>query len=174
MIIRKGKKNVCKMCWCTTRRCELMIKTLVGKVCRAESETRRWSSRETWYDIPVALMCVYPASWRTGSSWPAGGSWWGPAGAWWPGSWSAAAWGSWSAGHFNHNWLHPLWSASYSVFDLYSILCSARIATLGSILDSQLSWESGKVQLARWSHEVYGTHPPTRCLTWLIEYSLWL
>ena len=28
------------------------------------------------------------------------------------------------------------------------------IATLGSILDSQLSWESGKFQLARWSHEV--------------------
>ena len=28
------------------------------------------------------------------------------------------------------------------------------IATLGSILDSQLSWESCKFQLARWSHEV--------------------
>ena len=28
------------------------------------------------------------------------------------------------------------------------------IATLGSILDSQLSWESGKLQLARWSHRV--------------------
>ena len=28
------------------------------------------------------------------------------------------------------------------------------IATLGSILDSQLSWESGKFQLARWSHAV--------------------
>ena len=28
------------------------------------------------------------------------------------------------------------------------------IATLGSILDSQLSWEYGKFQLARWSHEV--------------------
>ena len=28
------------------------------------------------------------------------------------------------------------------------------IATLGSILDSQLSWESGKFQLARWSHGV--------------------
>ena len=28
------------------------------------------------------------------------------------------------------------------------------VATLGSILDSQLSWESGKFQLARWSHEV--------------------
>ena len=36
----------------------------------------------------------------------------------------------------------------------------------GSILDSQLSWESGKFQLARWSHEVVIfpegiTHPPT-------------
>ena len=38
----------------------------------------------------------------------------------------------------------------------------------GSILDSQLSWESGKFQLARWSHEVVWfstwvppTHPPT-------------
>ena len=28
------------------------------------------------------------------------------------------------------------------------------IATLGSILDSQLIWESGKSQLARWSHNV--------------------
>ena len=30
----------------------------------------------------------------------------------------------------------------------------ANIATLGSILDTQLSWESSKFQLARWSHEV--------------------
>ena len=28
------------------------------------------------------------------------------------------------------------------------------IATLGSILDTQLSWESSKFQLARWSHGV--------------------
>ena len=44
------------------------------------------------------------------------------------------------------------------------------IATLGSILDSQSTWESGKFQLARWSHEVVlfpertihpSTHPPT-------------
>ena len=28
------------------------------------------------------------------------------------------------------------------------------IATLGSILDSQPSWESSKIYLARWSHEV--------------------
>ena len=38
-------------------------------------------------------------------------------------------------------------------------------ATLGSILDSQLSWESGKSQLARWSHRVVLfsglDHPPT-------------
>ena len=39
-------------------------------------------------------------------------------------------------------------------------------ATLGSILDYQLSWESGKFQLARWSHKgawfSKGTkHPPT-------------
>ena len=38
------------------------------------------------------------------------------------------------------------------------------IATLGSILDTQLSWESSKFQLARWSHEVailsHRTTPP--------------
>ena len=37
------------------------------------------------------------------------------------------------------------------------------IATLGSILDSQLIWESGKFQLARWSHNVAlfsWDHPP--------------
>ena len=28
------------------------------------------------------------------------------------------------------------------------------IATLGSIFDFQLSWESGKFQLAKWSHKV--------------------
>ena len=38
----------------------------------------------------------------------------------------------------------------------------------GSILDYQLDWESGKFQLARWSHEVVlkitgpPTHPPTQ------------
>ena len=45
------------------------------------------------------------------------------------------------------------------------------ITTLGSIFDSQLIWESGKFQLARWSHNValFSTrnhppapHPPTR------------
>ena len=39
-------------------------------------------------------------------------------------------------------------------------------ATLGSILDSQLRWESGKIQLARWSYNVAlcsskTTHPST-------------
>ena len=46
---------------------------------------------------------------------------------------------------------------------------SGIIATLGSILDSQLSWESGKFQLARWSHEValfpVRNHPATRHLS---------
>ena len=40
------------------------------------------------------------------------------------------------------------------------------VATLGSILDSQLIWESGKSQLARWSHKVElfpeRNHPSTR------------
>ena len=43
--------------------------------------------------------------------------------------------------------------------------CSQLFATLGSILESQLSWESGKFQLARWSHNVAllsWNHPPTR------------
>ena len=39
------------------------------------------------------------------------------------------------------------------------------IATLGSILDLQVSWESGKLQLVRWSREValfpVNTHPST-------------
>ena len=44
----------------------------------------------------------------------------------------------------------------------------------GSILDSQLSWESGKFQLARWSHEVVIfpegiTHPPDH-----IDFSCWI
>ena len=53
------------------------------------------------------------------------------------------------------------------------------IATLGSILDSQLSWESGKLQLARWSHRVVlflvrtdptrPTHPPDG-LVWKVLY----
>ena len=44
------------------------------------------------------------------------------------------------------------------------------IATLGSILDSQLSWESSKFPLARWSHEVVlyperTGHPPSHPAT---------
>ena len=35
-----------------------------------------------------------------------------------------------------------------------SIPTNIDFATLGSILDSQLSWESSKFHLARWSHEV--------------------
>ena len=56
------------------------------------------------------------------------------------------------------------------------------IATLGSILDSQLSWESGKSQLARWNHEVVlfsartdstrPTRPPSLVLK-LLYYHLW-
>ena len=42
-------------------------------------------------------------------------------------------------------------------YDMYNRICIIQyldIATLGSILNSQLSWESGKFQLARWSHRV--------------------
>ena len=47
------------------------------------------------------------------------------------------------------------------------------VATLGSILDSQPSWESGKFQLARWSHEVVifperTTYPPTDHMDFLV------
>ena len=48
------------------------------------------------------------------------------------------------------------------------------IATLGSILDSQLIWESGKSKLARWSHEVEifperkpPSHPPSHPTIWI-------
>ena len=43
------------------------------------------------------------------------------------------------------------------------------IATLGSILDSQLSWESGKSQFARWNHNMAllsWNHPRTAHLFW--------
>ena len=46
------------------------------------------------------------------------------------------------------------------------------IATLGSILDSQLSWESGKFQLARWSHEVVIFSE--RTYMWLQLQYMWL
>ena len=38
--------------------------------------------------------------------------------------------------------------------EVFSLWLFQTFATLGSILDSQLSWESGKFQLARWSHRV--------------------
>ena len=46
-----------------------------------------------------------------------------------------------------------------------SVDAHANIATLGSILESQQRRESGKFQLARWSHEAVifperTTHPP--------------
>ena len=53
------------------------------------------------------------------------------------------------------------------------------IATLGSILDSQLSWESGKFQLARWSHEVVifsdrtvrpSDRPPGHPTIWMFDW----
>ena len=48
------------------------------------------------------------------------------------------------------------------------------IATLGSILDSQLSWESGKFQLARWSHKVVifsvrTVHPAGHLTIWMLD-----
>ena len=46
------------------------------------------------------------------------------------------------------------------------------IAILGSILDSQLSWESGKFQLARWSHEVVLFS--VRTYMWLQLQYMWL
>ena len=51
-------------------------------------------------------------------------------------------------------------------FVLFHFILSYLIAILCSILDSQLSWEPGKFQLARWSHRVVifpaiTTHPPT-------------
>ena len=45
------------------------------------------------------------------------------------------------------------------------------IATLGSIMDSQLSWESGKFQLARWRHKVGlfpERKPPIHPTIWII------
>ena len=46
--------------------------------------------------------------------------------------------------------LHFRFSVIFSISNISDLV----VATLGSILDSQLSWESGKFQLARWSHEV--------------------
>ena len=49
-------------------------------------------------------------------------------------------------------WIYPQ-NIRFHV-NLSSIFLWVIIATLGSILDSQLSWKSGKFQLAIWSHEV--------------------
>ena len=64
--------------------------------------------------------------------------------------------------------LNLVWKRKYSQFVF--------MATLGSILDSQLSWESGKFQLARWSHEVVlfperTSHPPA---THHMDFSCWI
>ena len=56
---------------------------------------------------------------------------------------------------------------------------SVLVATLGSILDSQPSWESCKFQLARWSHGVAlfsvrdpPSHPPPKfCKTCISAYT---
>ena len=47
--------------------------------------------------------------------------------------------------------LFLIWTKTHVMFQRFF---HRNIATLGSILDSQLSWESGKFQLARWSHRV--------------------
>ena len=55
--------------------------------------------------------------------------------------------------HFEINFNYVLWGR-----------VTECIATLGSILNSELSWESGKSKLARWSHNVAlfsKSHPPT-------------
>ena len=64
-----------------------------------------------------------------------------------------------------------------SLPSLNMCLPSRNIATLGSILDSQLSWDSGKFQLARWSHELVWlcrwwppTQPPTHPATPVLAY----
>ena len=74
-------------------------------------------------------------------------------------------------------WVHgfppPLYQIGLRLRPNYSIsvfkVQFLYIATLGSILDSQLSWESSKFQLARWSHGVVifpirnpPIHPPPK------------
>ena len=54
-----------------------------------------------------------------------------------------------------------------SVFEIFRWRKRTRIiATLSSILDSQLSWESGKFKHARWSHNValFSKNHPTHSL----------
>ena len=59
------------------------------------------------------------------------------------------------------------WFDNHDLFVHAARLFSDHIATLGSIFDSQLSWESSKFQLARWSHKevlfpIRTTHPPPK------------
>ena len=73
----------------------------------------------------------------------------------------------------SHSALHIIFYICYVVF-ICNVFYICYVATLGSILDSHLIWESGKFQLARWSHNVAlfssnhqsrhppATHPPTR------------
>ena len=80
--------------------------------------------------------------------------------------------------HFDINliarWLGPTWiMARNNVISGRLVHAPEEIvifATLGSILDSQLNWESCKIHLARWSHGValflqYPGHPPTHPAT---------
>ena len=45
-----------------------------------------------------------------------------------------------------------IFTSSHFIFTYFHLF--SPVATLGSILDSQPSWKSGKLQLARWSHEL--------------------
>ena len=70
--------------------------------------------------------------------------------------------------HFIAMFIRQLFEChTFLVFEFLFTIFKWLVATLGSILDSQLSWESGKFQLARWSHRVAlfsdWDHPPTHC-----------
>ena len=72
-----------------------------------------------------------------------------------------------AVGRRSEGWLAMTLLATYILVSSFPCLL---IATLGSILDSQLNWESGKFQLARWSHEValfpaITGHPPSHQAT---------
>ena len=79
--------------------------------------------------------------------------------------------------------LHPIWpfleelNAEFTSLHIVTFIYSD-IATLGSILDSQLNWESCKFQLARWSHGVViflaRTHPPTYPPTRRVSLEAWI
>ena len=97
--------------------------------------------------------------------------------SWWTWSWQrcwcpclAFPWTRWPRHRVGGTWEPPsasLWGSSSPPSVCFTLLSAQpNIATLGSILDSQQSWESGKFQLARWSHEVVifperTTHPHT-------------